>query len=92
MAARSAVDVWRGLRPCTPDGLPIIGRVPAFDNVTLAAGHGMWGLQLAPITAQLVGQLIAGEGLAHDVTPLPPDRFELGARAQTQRAPGAVTG
>jgi D-amino-acid dehydrogenase len=40
LAARSARHVWQGLRPCTPDGLPIIGRPAGLDNVTLATGHG----------------------------------------------------
>jgi D-amino-acid dehydrogenase len=84
LAARSAVDVWRGLRPCTPDGLPVIGRPVAVDNVTLATGHGMWGLQLAPVSAQLVAQLIAGEAPAHDLTPLRPDRFGPRLRASAE--------
>lgn len=79
--ASVAVDVWRGLRPCTPDGLPVIGRPAAVENATLATGHGMWGLQLAPVTAQLVAHLIAGEAPAHDPGPLRPDRFGPRLRA-----------
>ena len=52
--ARRTLDVWRGLRPCTPDGLPVIGRVPGVENAILATGHGMWGLQLAPLTGRVV--------------------------------------
>ena len=87
LAARPAVDVWRGLRPCTPDGLPVIGRPAAVENVTLATGHGMWGLQLAPVTAQLVAQLIAGEVPAHDPAPLRPDRFRPRLRASAEPEP-----
>jgi D-amino-acid dehydrogenase len=54
--------VWRGLRPCSPDGLPIVGRVPGVANAWLATGHGMWGLQLAPVTGELVGGALAGDG------------------------------
>ena len=86
LAARSAVDVWRGLRPCTPDGLPIIGGPPEIENATLAPGHGMWGLQLAPVTAMLVAQLIAGEKPSHDLTPLRADRFELRSRSSIEPA------
>lgn len=77
IAARPAVEVWRGLRPCTPDGLPIIGRPAAISNGILATGHGMWGLQLAPLTARLVAQLATGEAPDHDLAPLRPDRYGL---------------
>jgi glycine/D-amino acid oxidase-like deaminating enzyme len=43
VGSRPALHIWRGLRPCTPDGLPIIGPSPAVDNAVLATGHGMWG-------------------------------------------------
>ena len=59
--SRRTLDVWRGLRPCTPDGLPVIGRAPDLDNAILATGHGMWGLQLAPVTGRLVASIVAGE-------------------------------
>jgi D-amino-acid dehydrogenase len=80
IAARPALEVWRGLRPCTPDGLPIIGRPGAISNAILATGHGMWGLQLAPLTGRLVAQLATGETPEHDITPLQPDRFSLRSR------------
>lgn len=67
--------VWRGLRPCTPDGVPMIGPVPGVRNVTLAAGHGMWGLQLAPVTAHLVADSLAGTAGAQRLHPLRPERF-----------------
>ena len=40
-------EIWSGLRPCTPDGLPMIGWAPGFDNLIIATGHGMSGLQLS---------------------------------------------
>lgn len=72
--ARPRLHVWRGLRPCTPDGLPIIGRVPGVENVTVATGHGMWGLQLAPLTAELVAGIIRDE--PGDLDALRADRFD----------------
>ena len=84
LASRPSAHVWRGLRPCTPDGLPVIGRPPAIENATLATGHGMWGLQLAPVTAELVGRVIAGDGDAADLSPLRADRFQ-----SRDRSPGA---
>jgi len=68
-------EVWRGLRPCTPDGLPLVGRVAGFDNVLLATGHAMLGITLGPITGMLVAQLVCGEAPVLDVRPLDPNRF-----------------
>jgi len=50
-------EAWSGLRPCTPDGLPIISNVPQVDNLVIASGHGMLGVSLAPITGKLAAQL-----------------------------------
>jgi D-amino-acid dehydrogenase len=69
------IEIWRGLRPCTPDGLPYLGRLPRYDNATIAAGHGMLGISLAPITGKIVAQLIANETPAIDLTPLRVERF-----------------
>lgn len=75
LASRRTLEVWRGLRPCTPDGLPIIGRSERVDNAVFATGHGMWGLQLAPLTGELVAGVAAGDAPEQDVAPLRPDRF-----------------
>ena len=48
------VEAWAGLRPATPDGLPLIGALPGLDGVYLATGHGMLGVTLAPATADLL--------------------------------------
>jgi D-amino-acid dehydrogenase len=76
-AGRRVREVWRGLRPCTPDGLPLIGRAEPLENLTVASGHGMWGLQLAPVTGLLVAQLLTGEPTEHDLRPLSPARFRV---------------
>jgi len=52
------VKPWAGLRPCTPDGLPYIGRMPDHDNVIVATGHAMMGLSLGPITGQLAAKML----------------------------------
>lgn len=54
-------NVWVGMRPCTPDGLPIISRIAEYDNLIVAAGHAMLGMALGPITGKSVAQLINGE-------------------------------
>ncbi|MBO0935222.1 FAD-dependent oxidoreductase [Fibrella sp. HMF5335] len=71
-----AIDtVWRGLRPCSPDGLPYIGRVTHFDNVILATGHGMMGLSLGPATGKLVSELVDGVANSLDISGFKIGRF-----------------
>ena len=69
------VEIWRGFRPCSPDGLPYIGRPSGVDNLIVATGHGMLGITQAPISGKIVSQLAAGEQPALDITALRPDRF-----------------
>ena len=69
------IQPWRGLRPCSPDGLPYVGRTARFGNLTLATGHAMMGLSLGPITGQLVAQILSGEKPSLDLTLLNPDRY-----------------
>lgn len=67
--------VWFGYRPCTPDGLPYIGRLRPASSVIMAAGHAMMGTSLAPATGRLVTEMITGQALSYDATMLRPDRF-----------------
>lgn len=69
------LEIWRGLRPCTPDGLPVIGRPRAFDNLVLASGHAMIGMSLGPVTGKLITELVMHEPPSLDLAPLRPDRF-----------------
>lgn len=70
---------WSGLRPMTPDGLPVIGRLPGRDNVFVAGGHGMFGVTLSPVTAEIIAAQIEGGKAAEDVAavaePFTPLRF-----------------
>ena len=59
------VAPWCGLRPCSPDGLPYLGRFDLYRNLTAATGHAMMGLSLAPITGRLVAELLSDERPAH---------------------------
>ncbi len=68
-------ELWRGLRPLTPDTLPIIGRPGRFPNLVIAGGHGMLGVSLGPITGQLVTQIIRGEPPAVPLALLRVNRF-----------------
>lgn len=53
--------VWSGLRPCSPDGLPYIGRAPGFSNLLVTTGHAMMGLSLGPVTGELAARLATGQ-------------------------------
>jgi len=70
------LPVWNGLRPCSPDGMPYIGRTARFENLTIATGHAMLGLSLAPITGLMVADTIGGGRSAQGIDPLVnPDRY-----------------
>ncbi|YAL83008.1 NAD(P)/FAD-dependent oxidoreductase [Dermacoccaceae bacterium W4C1] len=76
MSTRPVMDVWAGERPCTPDGVPVIGRTQAAEGLSFALGHGMWGLILAPVTAELILDGMSDPALAPAL--LSPDRFTRG--------------
>ena len=69
------IEIWRGLRPCSPDGLPYIGRPRNYDNVIIATGHGMKGISLAPVTGKIVSQLVSNEQPQVDMTVLRIERY-----------------
>lgn len=67
---------WAGLRPLTPDGLPLIGRAPGSGNLVVAAGHGHLGISLAAVTGEAVARLVVGEAPSFDPGPVAPTRFD----------------
>jgi D-amino-acid dehydrogenase len=68
------VQAWAGLRPATPDGLPLIGALPGLQDIYLATGHGMLGVTLAPATANLLAPLVLEGRVAPELTPFNPAR------------------
>jgi D-amino-acid dehydrogenase len=65
-----------GIRPMTPDGLPVIGRLGNLENCYISSGHGMMGLTLAGATAQALTQQILGAGtIPVSLLPFAPGRF-----------------
>lgn len=68
-------EIWRGLRPCTPDGMPVIGRARGRGDVWLATGHQMAGLKTATDTGLLLAQLMTGEKPRFDPEPFRADRY-----------------
>ena len=69
------VKAWAGLRPCSPDGLPYVGRTEKYANLCIATGHAMMGLSLAPITGKLIAQTVSGHEPQLSYTLLNPDRY-----------------
>ena len=69
-------QVWYGLRPCSPDGLPYIGRTQKYKNLVIASGHAMMGLSLAPATGKLVQQIIDNQQTTIDIGLYEPERYD----------------
>jgi len=68
-------ETWAGLRPTTPDGLPVIGFAPRLSNLIIATGHAMLGLSLGPGTGQVVAELASRQKTGFDLRPLRVERF-----------------
>lgn len=68
-------EVWHGLRPCSPDGLPYIGRSTKISNLIIATGHSMMGMSLGPGTGKLVSEIINSKQSSIDINPFKPERF-----------------
>lgn len=66
--------VWYGFRPCSPDGLPYIGRSRKISNLVIAGGHGMMGLSLGPATGKLVAEIVSEVQPSISVDAFAPDR------------------
>lgn len=67
--------IWYGYRPCSADGLPYIGRIKSYRNVTVATGHAMLGLSLGAGTGKLVKEIINEERVSMDISPFQVERF-----------------
>ncbi len=70
----TVLQTWAGLRPCTPDRMPYIGPVPGLDGLLAATGHFRSGLILAPVTADLITQLIIKGKTELGIDPFLPGR------------------
>ena len=70
---------WSGLRPMTPDGLPVLGRIPGTENLIVASGHGMLGVTLGPVSGVIIKRVLGDAiepSLAHAFGP---GRFARGS-------------
>jgi glycine oxidase len=75
LAKATVESAWAGLRPGTPDGLPLLGRVGNWRGVILATGHFRNGILLAPITAEVVSDLVFQRTPRMSIGPFDPARF-----------------
>lgn len=69
------VEIWRGMRPCMPDGLPVIGRASRPSNLLVGTGHSTLGLSLGPITGQLLAELVLAKQPSLPLHPFQIERF-----------------
>ncbi len=75
LGARPETRTWAGLRPVTPDGMPIVGPAPDLNHLWYATGHGRNGILLAAITAVLLQQMIRGDPVHEHAKVLDPSRM-----------------
>jgi len=75
-------ETWMGMRPLTPDGLPVIGRIPGCENLYVATGHAMLGVTLAPATAVGLAEAMLTARSSIDLRPFDPARFARHDRPQ----------
>lgn len=68
-------DIWAGLRPCSPDGIPYIGRSDSISNLVIATGHSMMGVSLGPATGKIVADLIKEEKTELNIEKMKLNRF-----------------
>jgi len=68
-------DIWYGFRPCSPDGLPYLGRSRKIQNLIVAGGHAMMGLSLGPSSGKVVADLANGLQPEVDISVFDPERF-----------------
>lgn len=66
---------WIGLRPCTPDMRPVIGRAPRHRGLWFAFGHNHHGLTIGPVTGRLLAEMMTGATPCADPYPFRPERF-----------------
>ena len=71
--------VWVGMRPLTPDGLPVIGQVSGSENLYVAGGHQMLGITLAPATGEAIAEVMLTGASQVNLRPFSPSRFRGGA-------------
>jgi D-amino-acid dehydrogenase len=75
--ARTVAE-WAGYRPCTSDGMPVIGAVPRLPGVFVGTGHAMMGMTLGPVTGRALADLVLGRAAPIDLSMCDPARYLAG--------------
>jgi glycine/D-amino acid oxidase-like deaminating enzyme len=75
---------WAGLRPVTPDLLPIMGRDPEHPALVYACGHSRNGILFSPLTGDCVGALLAGQRPVADISPFGVERFGASSGSRSE--------
>ena len=75
LSSGTEVRAWAGLRPVTPDMLPLIGIDPEYRSLVYACGHSRNGVLMAPLTGDVIADLVTATPLSHDLSQFRPDRF-----------------
>ncbi|WP_419719788.1 NAD(P)/FAD-dependent oxidoreductase [Micrococcus terreus] len=75
LAERKVIRIGVGMRPCSADGLPIVGPTRAAEGLSIATGHGQQGIVLAPATGQLIADQLTADADPMSTADLSPDRF-----------------
>jgi glycine oxidase len=69
LTAHNLIDHWAGLRPGSPDNIPVIDRHPALGNLYISSGHHRYGVTMAPGSARLMANMLLEQPQPIDVTP-----------------------
>jgi sarcosine oxidase subunit beta len=81
LAGLDVIRSFAGLRPYTPDGLPLLGPVKGLKGFYMAAGHEGDGIALSPVTGALIARMVTGEDPGFPMDAFAPDRFGGEGRA-----------
>ncbi len=71
----SSEKVWAGVRPMTPDGIPVLGEMTGTKNIFIATGHVMSGVSMSLSTGYIMSELIGKNRSVIDLGPFSPERF-----------------
>jgi D-amino-acid dehydrogenase len=69
------VTRWSGNRPSLPDGLPVLGTAPKYENAFFAFGNSHFGMTAGPVMGKVISQIVAGDTPGIDIAPFSPRRF-----------------
>ncbi|MBL9141718.1 MAG: FAD-binding oxidoreductase, partial [Phycisphaerae bacterium] len=69
------VAEWAGYRPCTSDGMPVVGAVPRMPGVFVGTGHAMMGMTLGPVTGRSLANMVLGKPAPVDLSMCDPSRY-----------------